>query len=199
MGRRREIEIEIAVGQSFLVMLLVTVVLLASVGTSQADTHPAPPVAPLQWPVFPGSFYLTKSSYLGSQPLTACAPGYHMASLWEIADPSNLRYDSTFGLTSADRGEGPPTGPQYIGWVRTGYHSPDGTANPGLANCDAWTNGGNTAHGTVVGLAYDWQTSVGDVGPWLAHTSTCGPLSYFRVWCARPPQVAFLPLVLRSY
>ena len=40
------------------------------------------------------SFYLTKTSHNGSQVLTACAEGYHMASLWEIFDTSNLRYDT---------------------------------------------------------------------------------------------------------
>jgi hypothetical protein len=200
MARRREIEIEVAVGRSFLFILLVAVVLVVSVGTSQANPLPAPPAAPLLWPVVPGSFYLTVAKYYGDEPLTACAPGYHMASLWEIADPSNLRYDTTLGVTSADSGSGPPTGPpqEYVGWVRTGYHSPDVSAYPGLANCNAWTSSNGVHNGTAVGLPYNWQTSVGDVGPWTAGITSCGGTQW-RVWCVRPVQVIFLPSVLRNY
>jgi hypothetical protein len=40
----------------------------------------------------PGNFYLTKTKHNGAQALTACAAGYHMPSIWEIHDPSNLKY-----------------------------------------------------------------------------------------------------------
>ena len=36
----------------------------------------------------PRKFYLTKTEHNGAQALSACAPGYHMASLWEIHDPT---------------------------------------------------------------------------------------------------------------
>ena len=32
-----------------------------------------------------------------------------MASMWEIHDPSDLRYDTDLGLTLADSGSGPPS------------------------------------------------------------------------------------------
>ena len=54
-------------------------------------------------------FYLTQTGFTGSQALTACANGYHMASLWEILDPSNLRYNTTLGFTTQDSGFGPPS------------------------------------------------------------------------------------------
>ena len=40
-----------------------------------------------------------------------------MASLGEIHDTSNLRYDTDLGLTLADSGFGPPI---VFGWIRTG-------------------------------------------------------------------------------
>ena len=40
-------------------------------------------------------YYLTLPQFEGDQVLTACARGYHMASLFEILDTSNLRYDTT--------------------------------------------------------------------------------------------------------
>ena len=56
-------------------------------------------------------YYLTKSSYGPSRILTApaCASGYHFASLWEIMDPSNLKYNTDLGYTMDDSGQGPPT------------------------------------------------------------------------------------------
>lgn len=45
----------------------------------------------------PRGFYLTTTTHTGDQALAACAAGFHMASLWEILDPSNLRYEPTPG------------------------------------------------------------------------------------------------------
>ena len=64
-------------------------------------------------------FYLTPDEFDGDEVLTACAPGYHMASLWEIVDPTNLKYNIVLGHTTPDSGQGPP--PWSEGWVRTGY------------------------------------------------------------------------------
>jgi hypothetical protein len=73
-------------------------------------------------------FYLTTGTSNGAQALTACAEGYHFASVWEIADPSSLKYNTSLGRLSADSGAGPPTGIPGLGvtftvrgWVRTGY------------------------------------------------------------------------------
>jgi len=35
-------------------------------------------------------YYLLGTHVWGMEATTACGTGYHMASLWEIADPSNL-------------------------------------------------------------------------------------------------------------
>jgi hypothetical protein len=80
------------------------------------------------------SFYITQTTHTGSQALTACAEGYHMASLWEIFDTSNLKYDTVLGLTQDDSGFGPPS--QIGGWIRTGRFA--STVGPaGAPNCDA--------------------------------------------------------------
>ncbi len=48
-------------------------------------------------------FYLTReNTFDGSEAPSACAAGYHMASLWEIFDPSNLVYDTALGHPSGD-------------------------------------------------------------------------------------------------
>ena len=40
-------------------------------------------------------FFLTPGTYNGAQAIQSCNPGFHMASLSEIYDVSNLRYDRT--------------------------------------------------------------------------------------------------------
>jgi len=54
-------------------------------------------------------YYLTQTFHDGNEVLTACAVGYHMASLWEIQDPTSLRYDNILGFNRADSGSGPPS------------------------------------------------------------------------------------------
>jgi hypothetical protein len=65
----------------------------------------------------PRKFYLTKPFHKADQALSVCAEGYHMASLWEIHDTSNLRYDRELGLTTVDSGFVPPT-PGTAGFTR---------------------------------------------------------------------------------
>ena len=60
------------------------------------------------------SFYLTVDEFDGSAPLTACAPGYHFASFWEIVE--GMDYDTSLGFTQIDSGPGPPV---FVnGWLR---------------------------------------------------------------------------------
>jgi hypothetical protein len=49
-------------------------------------------------------FYLTRGGFIAFLATTAsaCARGFHFASLWEIRDPRQLFYDSTLGRTGAD-------------------------------------------------------------------------------------------------
>jgi hypothetical protein len=128
-------------------------------------------------------FYVTKNSISdGSHALQACAPGFHMASIWEILEVSNLRYDRALGFTTADSGFGPPSG--VFGWVRTGW-TPDVASTPGIGNCDAWRSNNPAHHGTLIELPNDWENiSLGiEIGSWHAGPSTCDFET--RVWCVQ--------------
>ena len=125
-------------------------------------------------------FYLTKETYRGGVALTACAAGYHMASLWEILDPSHLQYDTNRGHTTADSGSGPPAG--EWAWIRTGggaYTS----AGTGAANCSAWTTSSSAANGTFVSLTTGWTSTSSQISPWVTGQLSCD--STLRVWCVR--------------
>lgn len=121
-------------------------------------------------------FYLTQASHDGASALTACAPGFHMASLWEIHDPSRLHYDFALGVDNLDAGSGPPTG--NPGWIRTGF---GGTgSSPGSAHCLAWTQGLGSEMGTAVALPFQWGSE--PVVPWDPGAFPCD-FPPRRVWC----------------
>jgi hypothetical protein len=129
-------------------------------------------------------YYLTADgNYIGSQASTACATGYHMASLWEVLDPSNLRYNVSLGYDRLDAGMGPPSA--TFGWIRTGYESHDGSNpahGPGRPNCSAWSSGSAGNYGTVVRLPSDWmQADQQDVLIWDAALRECSEVA--PVWC----------------
>jgi hypothetical protein len=109
---------------------------------------------------------------------TACASGYHAAALWEIADPSNLKYNTTLGATSPDSGSGPTT--EYFGWVRSGYAN-DTTNTPGHANCNGLTVNGSSNYGTLAKLLDNWTVGTEDLGPWELSTYPCYLSA--AVWC----------------
>ena len=54
--------------------------------------------------------YLTLQLFDPSQAVNACAAGHHMASVFELLDPSNLKYDTTLGVQQEDSGQGPLVG-----------------------------------------------------------------------------------------
>ncbi|MCI0417022.1 hypothetical protein L0222_29995 [bacterium] len=128
-------------------------------------------------------FYLTKDTFTGAQALTACASGYHMASLWEIFDPSNLRYNKILGLTNVDSGSGPPSA--EVGWIRTGFNFSDVSTLPGRANCAVWSSDSSLDNGTIVALQPDWQfPSDAPVNPWGSAAAPCN-ITIFHVWCVQ--------------
>jgi hypothetical protein len=127
-------------------------------------------------------FYLTPDqAYDGTAALTACAPGFHMASMWEILDPSNLRYSTELGATDDDSGWGPPA--DFSGWIRTGNGASGLPGDPGRSNCLAWESNDSGHHGTDVELPQSsWSTREADpVSPWQAGTTPCNIA--VRVWC----------------
>lgn len=127
-------------------------------------------------------YYLSKNTATGSNALTACAAGFHMASLFELLDPSNLRYDTAHGVLKADSGQGPPT--LVSGWTRTGG-SPDGsnsTGSAGRANCVAWTTSSFGPHGSTVFLEPQWDNlTPTTTSPWWPDTAGCD--NDRSVWC----------------
>lgn len=129
------------------------------------------------------SFYLTQTTHNGSQALTACAAGYHMASLWEIFDPSDLKYDTQLGFIRDDSGFGPPTGSIAAGWIRTGQEASAGVGSPGQNNCNAWRSASDVDAGTAVNLPPNWNEGGGNVSPWLVRSPTCN--STEPVWCVQ--------------
>jgi|SoiMethySBSTD1v2_1073268.scaffolds.fasta_scaffold25072_2 hypothetical protein len=133
-------------------------------------------------------YYLSSQLSTGAEALRACIAGFHMASLWEIHDTSNLRYaNQAPTVVSLDRGEGPPSG--SWGWIRTGWSVMGGSnptsGEPGKAHCFLWTNGTNNEKGTVVQLANDWtkQWRTNKIIPWDADTKRCNTRQY--VWCVQ--------------
>lgn len=122
------------------------------------------------------SFYLTQTSHTGGQAPSACAEGYHMASIWEIYDPTYLRYDTELGLTEADSGFGPPT--LRFGWVRTG-------SNAFEDNCQAYTSANSEFTGVTVALTAknSWTSPARELSPWVAFDNACHGTP--RVWCVQ--------------
>ena len=138
-------------------------------------------------------FYLSLATYQGDQVKLSCAPGYHVASLWEILDTSNLRYNTSLGKTAADSGAGPPTAPA-IGWVRTGYDTTT-TGIIGNVNCEGWTRGDSEATGTWVRLPNVWTAGLEDLLGWEVAQGLCS--NHLSVWCIEGGNVVYLPVFLR--
>jgi hypothetical protein len=125
-------------------------------------------------------YYLTTGTFQGNAVLTACASGYHMASLWEIRDTSNLQYDTSRGLTQADSGSGPPS--EAWGWIRTGSSS-NSTGDIGTSNCIVWTTNAGDRYGTILSLTGYWVGAGSVISPWVATSYSCD--TAIHVWCVR--------------
>jgi hypothetical protein len=125
-------------------------------------------------------FYLTEDGFQVNEALTACDKGFHMASLWEIFDTSNLKYDTQRGLTKDDSGSGPPFS---TGWIRTGNESSN-SASAGVGNCLNWISNAAGDNGTAVNLNGDWGSTTGRLtDPWLATRAACN--NVLHVWCVQ--------------
>lgn len=122
-------------------------------------------------------FYVTLTNVRGDEVLTACAKGYHAASLWELLDVSSLRYHASHpdAKTRDDSGEGPPG--EWYGWVRTGIDA-IAADQAGRANCNLWTTRETGQFGTIARLT---TTVDGPVAPWDLTTWSCSGIA--PVWC----------------
>lgn len=128
-------------------------------------------------------YYQTGALTNGSGALTACAAGYHMATLAEIFNTAALRYaeEVAGAAQAADSGNGPPYG--FAGWIRTGTAT--SVANTiGQGNCSLWTSSAAANFGTTLVLDTSWKGAApSNISPWNAVTATCD--SSRRVWCVQ--------------
>ena len=200
MGGRVRIRIHCRRGSDLLVLLtlaLLTVVSLGALFLSDGRADASPSSEPQRLSVSPRQYYLTTTTADGDGTLTACATGYHTASLWEIIDTTNLEYNSTLGQTRDDSGSGPPS--NFYGWVRTGYGSATSTT-PGEGNCSAWTSDSGSYYGTRARPPADWAAAAEQIALWEASVMTCDVA--VRVWCVGDDVIGgenYLPNVLKSY
>jgi len=181
------------------IRVLVLVLCLAMIATSvllwtqveAAEPTPQPPVR------FPSQFYLTSIPpyYTGAEALTACAPGYHMASLWEMVDVTGLRYNQSLGDTNADMGQGPIS--SASGWVRTGTDA-DQSGTAGISNCNGWTSESAHHTGSYAFLPGVWDGGGADIGVWNVATGSCS--ANLRVWCMAdvPGYPIYMPIVMHQ-
>jgi len=121
-------------------------------------------------------YYLSQNPVDGANATFACDAGFHMASLWEIRDPTQLSYDVVRGTQLSDSGAGPPIA---IGWIRTGSES---LTSLSFGNCNAWTSASAPHSGRWAVLEIGWdRTAHSAVSPWIGGTFDCGfPIP---VWC----------------
>lgn len=159
-------------------IVLISALLLTFVGLSAIPNAEAKDKLRLR------EYYLTVNPHDGANALLACAQGFHMASMWEILDPSNLSYNTELGKTAGDTGFGPPV--DDSGWVRTGQNSfsGEGGSSPGRTNCLAYTSNDPNHFGTAVELPQaNWDSLDPKLtSPWLPFDLECSR-SNVRVWC----------------
>jgi hypothetical protein len=134
-------------------------------------------------------YYLTATGFTGDEAVTACDSGFHMASISEIQDPSNLQYAdrSTAAYDSLVDGQrlSPPS--NQMGWVRTGGYPLTGFPD----NCNFWQSSSDQQRGTTMTL----YSILGDANPelhasdprWWHKVQQMCSLSE-PVWCVEDPE-----------
>ncbi len=106
-----------------------------------------------------------------------------MASIWEITDPSGLRYDVGLGWGSVnqDQGSGPPS---LEDWVRTSWVHTSGTGPVGSPNYGGYTNANPNHQGSTAKLWPGWEdTASPSVNPWVGSLRSCDTSQL--VWCVQ--------------
>jgi hypothetical protein len=189
MKNEKTFAIDINLTRGLVILLALALLMAAFVGYlawGQDEVAASGSQVPLASSAGLRGYYLTTMTYNGADAdgtdgdgAGVCADGYHFASLWEIMEPSNLKYDTTRGRTRDDSGQGPPS--DWFGWVRTGYSSSMLSFTVGQDNCDAWASNTSPRQGTVARLPNDW-TAGQDIHVWDVGTASCNATSV-SVWC----------------
>jgi hypothetical protein len=131
-------------------------------------------------------FYVTSGLFAGNQALTACAAGYHLASYWEIHEPSNFAYDRGRGLRNANYQFGPPVA------EGSGTYDPlqawldNGRTPASNSNCSGWIDSSGS-QGLTAYLA-SRETNY-NTPYYLFGNTDCG--EQHHVWCASDPARPF--------
>ena len=121
------------------------------------------------------SFYLTKTTHQGDTVLTACATGYHFASISELFYYGNLVYNIELGHSNNDSGFGAPRG--IPGWMRSGQEF-----GGSEIQCGIWTARVGGYQGTRGHLSIDTSSPF---DPWSVLWSSCS--TALPVWCVSDP------------
>jgi hypothetical protein len=185
----------------FLVLAVMVLGLSSYRAWGEGEAAAAAPQAPMAASASMRQYYLTKNFFNGAAALSICQEGYHMASMWEILEPSALKYNTDLGYTKADSGQGPPTIPLrgVGGWVRTGYDS-DTSTTPGQGNCNAWDSDSSDHRGTHARLPTVWNEEH-DIYVWETGATACNAL--LRVWCVADDFggyiYLYLPIILYNH
>ena len=183
-------------------LTLLVVILMASLGWQQFVAEAAPAAIRLTAPAFsaPRLFYLTKTYYNGAQPDGSdgnggdvCASGYHFASAWELADTSNLKYNTALGIMQGDSGLGPPS--FYRGWARLGGDQV--SYNYPASNCALWSQNYASSYGSSMYLPINLSAGVVPNPPWWVEAYACN--NALPVWCVADHvgHRIYLPLVVK--
>ena len=168
----------------------------------------------------PKMYYLTVTGFAGGDAITACDSGFHMASISEIQDPSNLQYatrsttrsttvyDSIVALVDSPSFDQAPDQftyefvpfdqasnqfPDHTGWVRTEADALTGLVN----NCDVWRSSSDQQSGTTMTRRSLWGENNGhslyeesDPAAWWQSTQTASCSQPEPVWCVEDSERA---------
>ncbi len=148
----------------------------------KGDTGDTGPIGPQGLPgglaQLPFRFwYITGTRHKGNEVLTACAEGYHFASITEVYNPSGLVYDveaNLGGFNRFDIGQGMAV--QGEAWLRSGF------GDDSEFSCTIWTSADPSQTGTFAWLGYADRNDLQPwVLQWMATKRSCDEEA--RVYC----------------
>jgi len=137
-------------------------------------------------------YYLTTAGFTGDEAITACASGFHMASISEIQEPSTVQY--ALGRKPVyDYSDQvlPDQFPDHTGWVRTEADPVTGE----VYDCDVWRSSSDERSGTTMTRRSLRGENKGhslyeesDPAAWWqsTRTATCARPEF--VWCVEDPE-----------